>query len=91
MTQGPVQQVSTFELKGTGESVNFALDLAKLLIQCLSLGIIQGAVTGLYGQFPAPVYQIGDTGQSAVGGAEKLVPDSTFLTDWVRALISDCN
>ena len=72
MTQGPVQQVSTVELKGTGESVNFALDLAKLLIQCLSLGIIQGAVTGLYGQFPAPVYQIGDTGQSAVGGADKI-------------------
>ena len=72
LLQGTVQQVSTIELKGTGESVNFTLDLAKLLVQCLSLGIIQGTIAGLYGQFPSPVYQIGDNGQSAVCGADKI-------------------
>ena len=74
LPQRTVQQVSAIELKGTGEPVNFALDLVKLLVQGLPLGVIQGTIAGLYSQFPSPVYQIGDTGQSAFCGADKIGP-----------------
>jgi hypothetical protein len=49
------------------------MDLAKLLIQCFSLRVVQGAITGLYGQFVSSVYDGSDYGEPAFSGKGKIV------------------
>ena len=49
------------------------MDLAKLLIQCFSLIVVQGAITGLYGQFASSVYEVSDYGEAAFSGKDKIV------------------
>ena len=53
--------------------VGFVMDLAKLLIQCFSLRVVQGAITGLYGQFASSVYEVSDYGEPAFSGTEKII------------------
>jgi hypothetical protein len=49
------------------------MDLAKLLIQCFSLRVVQVAITGLYGQFASSVYEVSDYGKPAFSGKDKIV------------------
>jgi hypothetical protein len=49
------------------------MDLAKLLIQCFSLRVVQGAITGLYGQFASSVYEVSDYGDPAFSSKDKIV------------------
>jgi hypothetical protein len=68
-----IQQVLTVEWELASEAGDFVMDLAKLLIQCFSLRVVQVAITGLYGQFASSVYEVSDYGKPAFSGKDKIV------------------
>jgi hypothetical protein len=49
------------------------VDLDKLLIQCFSFRVVQGAITGFYGQFTSSIYEVSDYDEAAFSGKDKIV------------------